>query len=127
MSRKYTGYKQSRLPKESRTIPLSGDKDRGNGLDYGRWYRCWNCGFPCNIDRDSLGGPRDISGNSYQEYYLPADPYRNRETTIGGLDESYVAMEQGADGSAKEVRHLFEVVTSGGCSFCGTKNWLGKY
>lgn len=62
---------RSRLRKESRTIPLYGDADRGNGLDDGRYYRCWNCGFVCNIDRDALGDSESRDGLHYEDFPVP--------------------------------------------------------
>jgi len=62
---------RSRIRKESRTIPLYGDADRGNGLDDGRYFRCWNCGFICNIDRDALGGSESRDGISYEDFPIP--------------------------------------------------------
>lgn len=36
---RYGSYRESRLPRQKRTIPLPGDFD-----DHGRYYQCWNCG-----------------------------------------------------------------------------------
>ena len=74
----------SRIRKESRTILLYGDPDRGNGLDDGRYYRCWNCGFICNIDRDALGGQESRDGISYEAFTLDTDPSLNSISRLGG-------------------------------------------
>ena len=62
---------RSRIRKESRTIPLPAARDRGNGEDDGRYFRCWNCNSICNIDRDALGGPESRDGLSYEDFPIP--------------------------------------------------------
>lgn len=46
---RYGDYQNSRLPKDKRTIRLRGSLD-----DDGRYFRCWNCGFICDSQRDVL-------------------------------------------------------------------------
>ncbi len=46
---RYTIYSEERLPKQKKTIRLRGEKD-----DTGKWYQCWNCGFPCKSDREII-------------------------------------------------------------------------
>lgn len=52
-------YDRRRLPREKRAISIFGAtayiegrvvKDQSN-----KFYRCWNCGFLCNTDRNKLG------------------------------------------------------------------------
>jgi len=75
-------------PKRKRTIPLYGEGD-----DKGKWYKCWNCGFPCNIDRDSLDtGDKGRSGVNIVS------------KTMNGKTVYYPSI-------------------SGGCKFCGSKNY----
>jgi hypothetical protein len=38
----------------------------GEKTDTGKWFRCWNCGFRCNIDRDVLSA----SYNNGISYYI---------------------------------------------------------
>ena len=72
MRRRRSQYRnRSRLRNESRTIPLYGSVERGNGLDDGRYFRCWNCGFVCNEDRDSLGGSESRDGIYYEDFPIP--------------------------------------------------------
>ena len=72
MSRRRSLYRnRSRIRKESRSIPLRGNAERGNGLDDGRYFRCWNCGFVCNVDRDALGGPESRDGLYYEDFPIP--------------------------------------------------------
>lgn len=120
-------YRTRKLPKESRTIPLDGSNERGNGLDYHRFYRCWHCGFICDIDRDTLGGSKSLSGVGYEAASSEADPYNNNVGVLGGPDETVVSLALDSAGNPKEVYHTFKPVISGGCPLCGTTNWLGRY
>jgi len=128
MSSRYdTRYRGRKLPKQSRTIPLPASSERGNGLDAGRYFRCWHCGYICNIDRDSLGGAQSQSGVALQEYEPESDTGVFNVPVFGGLDSAYVVPEAGADGAAKEIRRSIEPIVSGGCPFCGSLNWKGDF
>ena len=117
-------YKKTKLPKDSRTIPEQGNRRRGNGLDFGTMYRCWNCNVICRTDRDALGGPRSSDGVTHTDYYETSDPELDNNIVLKG---SFVLMEKGADGEAKEITHSFKPEISTGCWFCGTLNWRGDY
>ena len=94
----------SRLPKESKTIPIYGHPERGDGEDNGKYYRCWNCGFVCNVDRDALGDQSSRSGAAYETY--------------AQVDEYGVA-------TGKTRYKVSE--SSTGCPLCHSKNWRGDY
>ena len=124
---------RSRIGHNARTIPLYGHPYRGNGLDDGRWFRCWNCGFRCSKDRDSLGGPDSRDGITYEDFPVPtygtggATSYSGVARLGGSIGPSTVALELDAAGDAKEPDHEIKPVVSGGCPFCGSKNWRGDY
>jgi len=125
--------KSSRIRRQARTIPLKGSDERGNGLDAGVWYRCWNCGFICSTDRDSLGGPESGSGVIVQDFAVPV---HGAETGIpnsgiarlGGV-LSQVTLALGVDdlGNTQPIEEHHMPVVSGGCPFCGTLDWKGDY
>lgn len=124
MKRRHRG----RIRKESRTIPLYGDRERGNGLDDGRYYRCWNCGFICNVDRDALGGPESGDGKSYEAFLIPTDPSLNSVSRLGGSEEpSTVSLALDIAGDTITETHAIQSVINQGCPFCGTLNWRGDY
>ena len=50
--------------KRKRRIPL-----RGSFEDEGKYYRCWNCGFICNIERDAFGEDENLSGLDFTGFY----------------------------------------------------------
>ena len=118
-----------RLPKQSRTIPLHGDRDRGNGEDFRKWYTCWHCGFTCKLGRDALGGTNSRAGTTYEDSIIPSDPSledKNYAVLGGPINNFEVALELGSDGNPKEILHHYTSVISKGCPFCGTMNWQGK-
>ena len=122
----YTKYKKGKpLPKLSKTLPLAGDRLKGNGEDYRKWFTCWNCGFTAKFGRDSLGGYDSRAGVSHQDAYIPSDPLINNLSVLE--DGSHVTVALGADGNPKGIEHEFEVIISGGCPLCGSLNWRGDY
>ena len=146
--RRYNTSKK--LRKESRTIPVpAGDGHlRGTNytgiLDDGRFFRCWNCGFINAVDRNSLGGSQSRSGLIHKENAI-GYPSPNAEGTgtealspdgrtpyqllavMGGINTSYVALENDPNGTTKPILHSFESAVAGGCAFCGSKNYRGDY
>ncbi len=142
MRRRFKGnLKVSRIPKESRTLAQWGDPIRGDGLDHGKWYRCWHCGFYCNSDRDALGDSQSRSGVVHEDYAQQPDPgYNyaqneagiakdNQQAVLGGSIVAYeVAAENDAAADPKSVRNAIRVSDKGsGCPFCFSKNWRGDY
>ena len=125
----YTRPHRRKLSKRSRTLPIY-----GKGDDAGRYFRCWNCGWICDTERDELGDSDSNSGDNHTDYHniAPEDPYTNagvgRSCCLGGdIGHFHVAMEIGSDGEAKTIRHDYTSDISRGCAFCGTVNWRGDY
>ena len=50
---------------------LRGDKKtirvKGSGEDADRYFRCWNCGFVCDSQRDSLGERGGVTTGTYTD------------------------------------------------------------
>ena len=91
---RYNRTKETKLPRQKRVKLL-----HGAGDDHGKYYRCWNCGFTCNADRDAFGGDSNIG---YLEYTATADGPTVAENLLNPIDYPDV---------------------SSGCPLCGTKNW----
>jgi hypothetical protein len=132
--RKSRARDSRKRPKESRTIPLLGNQDRGNGEDFGKYYRCWNCGFTCDVTRDSLGGSQSKGADNHEDYHTPSYGSKDYSSELNGLSvlggdvgHYHVALELGSDGNPKNIRHDIKSVVTGGCPFCGTMNWRGDY
>lgn len=127
-----------RVRGDSRTIPLKGNKDRGNGEDHGVWYKCWNCKSICKVGRDSLGGSEDRSGVVIEDYVetpdRPGVDVKNgnnwscRASQDNPINHFHVAWANDSDGDPKKVRHAFRVSeSSSGCPLCHSKNWRGDH
>ena len=120
----------SRIAKDSRRIQLWGDPIRGDGQDFGKWFRCWNCGFICNSERDALGDSQSRDGRVHKDYAQNPDPGTvQKQATLGGPSNVFVASEQDSGGTAKGVRNAIMVSSSAssGCPLCGSLNWRGDY
>ena len=120
-----TYRKPHKLPlrKESRTRPIFG---RGDDAD--RYFRCWNCGFVCDAQRDSLTSADESANIPYTDALELTSETDGQKRHIATLSTGHVAVRLGADGStAKTVVHNHISDISGGCPFCGTKNWRGDY
>lgn len=105
--------RNKKLTKIARTIPIPGHKDYGDGEDDGKWYRCWNCGFVCNEERDELGGPSDRTRIT-SKAYTQSNQY-GQSATAASPDWTIF--------QSKYTRYTPEIVS--GCPFCGTLNWRG--
>jgi hypothetical protein len=132
-------FDRRRVPKQKRTIPIYGAvaydasgkavKDQSNIL-----FRCWNCGFVCNTDRDKLGdgvgfriidqpdiGPLDTYGASIQ---YPGSNAASMALELCNEDMSTVhLMQLDSDGNPVTVMHNFSQVVFAGCPLCGCMNY----
>jgi hypothetical protein len=123
----YTRLRSRPLPKRSRTIPVPGNSERGDGEDDGRYYRCWNCGFICDSDRDALGDDRSLNGLSYSVQESVGSSEENSLIILANLRSGHVIPKAGADGTAAVIRLPYYPSSATGCSFCGTLNWRGDF
>ena len=122
---RYPPFKKVKLPTERRTIPLRSN-DRGSGrdkIDDGKYFRCWNCGFICNIERDALSerGP----GTILTDFDIPAGtPYQDPEAIklTGGMGYDFVLPKADANGDPVVVRQDYKI-TGTGCPLCHTRAW----
>ena len=122
---------QSRRPRKvARRIPVKGQRD-----DKGRYFRCWNCGFVCDAQRDQLGGPEDRSGVSHSNFivadnlgYQFGDSELDAQISLEaiGLHFESVSVSQ-SNGDPQPSRQDIKPDIGGGCPLCGTLNWRGDY
>jgi hypothetical protein len=145
------GSYRTRHDKRTRPVKWSPSADTEARSDKDRYFRCWNCGFICDVQRDTLGkNLRSRDGSEYYDQYYPQSTQGDRSTTtdyqlsLEGLTDSVdetspragiafarlamlrggaIAMESSADGTAKPIRLTYEPKTEGGCPFCGTTNY----
>ena len=119
-----TSRTNTRIHKDSRTIPIWGSPTRGDGLDHGKWFRCWNCGFLCNKDRDALGDSQSRDGVVIEDYAQNPEGRNFTGDAILGL--GVIASETDSEGDP--IRYPLMISTkSTGCPFCHTLNWRGDY
>ncbi len=129
---RYPRYRTRSIPKVARRLPIRGSSDRGDGMDDGRYFRCWHCGFICDSLRDVVGGSTDRSGDYPIDYVRGSlgcqeadDPARSQESTLGAPFGRFAALECGPDGEAKAIRHSQMTTSIRGCPSCGNINYKG--
>ena len=138
MSRFRHRARKTRIPKQSRTIPVRGHKDYGDGQDAGKYWRCWNCGFICDVERDELGDSESTDGVSHTIYnaqytggltdaMIHGDNNGVALLTMASARSGHVLLELDAAGDPKGVRLNWTPDVTSGCPFCGTRNWRGDY
>jgi hypothetical protein len=116
--------KKTTLSKQRKTIPLPAT-DRTSGrdrIDSGRYYRCWNCGFICDVDLNALS---EQGNGSYPEAYTDA---ASETGAYGGYGSPIITIDgdtlpkSDADGNPVTVVHKFEAGGTG-CPLCFTRSW----
>lgn len=127
---------------DSRSILIGDETEDG----YGELYKCWFCGFSgCRTERDSRGGENTPNNITYQDFQVNAVSdegtfagYINGGYQAGGInsvtpmlgDAVFIqhripVVRAGNDTNPGTVVHNFSMTPSGGCPFCGSKNYDG--
>lgn len=97
----------------------------GSGEDAKRYYRCWNCGFPIDSKREIAGDGGDIGFKEHHPSGL-ADRVGGSSVytfEIVGWRESGINLLYADGVTPQPVNPVYSTVPTGGCPFCGTKNW----
>lgn len=115
--------RRRKVTSEFRTIPLKGNRVRGNGEDHGRYFRCGNCGFICDTLRDKRG--RTMNNVGFTDFVPNTYPTGDTYSVLGGVGRVFVSHELTADSTKSEYFSLVSVISSG-CPFCGTQNYDGQ-
>jgi hypothetical protein len=121
---RFIKYDKRNLPKEKRTIPVWG-ADLPDAKQSDTFFRCWNCLFVCNVDRDEVG---DGVG------YVVIDEVRKKNVRLNaGIRELSLSIDRfqsGAhlmqldpSGNPVTVMHNFTQKVFSGCPGCGCKNY----
>ena len=144
--RRQAAARKPRRPRDSRTVCVGDETDQDNGI----LYHCWWCGFTCNDSRDIVGGDDTPNQISYQDFTVTAEGFTGTESGIegteyhdGGLASKSLMLNSpdnnelhngvipmvraGSDGNPQTTVHNFTATPSGGCPFCGCKNYRGDY
>lgn len=120
-------YGHKKRPKESRTIPVHGNRVLGNGEDAGVLFKCWYCGFINRVGRDALGGSHSRSGLKHEVAILPSVVTEGDFVRLRGIGSQHVGMELDSFGNPKTIHRPYKAVSGLGCPLCGSKNWKGEY
>ena len=120
---RHTTYSQKSAPRRKRALQLVGEFE-----DSGKWYRCWNCGFINNIDRNQVADSFTGGDNSQVQEYDGLTP-----TAFGTGDPRYAMLALGfgsirlmqldASGAVMTPQVSRSTKITGGCSFCGCLNY----
>jgi len=147
LGREYRLGGRTRIRHDARTLLLRG-KDSPGKKEHGRYVKCWNCGFICDTERDDLGGAQSRAGDGAEFYYAmypqSSGSDRGVVATLSLFEEgmsgesltlaSYSmrrghrrGMLLGPDGSEVPIELTYVSKVTGGCSFCGTRNYRGDF
>ena len=127
---RYIHYDRRTLPKRKRRIPVWGAET--HTIDQsGKLFRCWNCGFICNTDRDELGdgvGYRvideveDGDGTAMGAHIGAA--YRANFIALSiGTESDIYSFSLNSDGDPVMVEHNHTQQVSSGCPMCGCRQY----
>lgn len=122
---RYTHTNRSKkLRRESKTLPVKGHKDYGDGIDDGKWFKCWNCGFLCNSEDNELGGPNELNEIKPIAYTQVDDKGVEKFHCEGKAGKTQTICEA-AGGTWTST--AYKPGRRAGCPLCGTLNWKGEY
>lgn len=115
---RFTKPTKARLPKQARAIPYKPKGDES-------LFRCWNCGFICNEERDDSSG--SMAGDNHMVYSIPATGGSGKDGMIISVDigKECVLMEQDSQGDDKTIKRIYLSVVTHGCPLCGSTNYKG--
>jgi hypothetical protein len=121
-------YRRTKLPRERKTIRLkAGDKGTGREqIDHGRYFRCWHCGFICDIERDELSEGRN--GSSVSNYYsnalgaMPGSGDKSAMLVLKMAQRTFILPKADSSGDAVTVYDHW-VMDMSGCPLCGCRAW----
>lgn len=109
-------YDKRRLPIEKRTIPMP-----ASGTHDGKWFRCWNCGFPCFTDRDKLGDGKSYAVTEVVDASPSSLTGDKRDSTISFdfFQSGTHLMQLDLIGDTVPAERLFTQQVVMGCPMCG--------
>jgi hypothetical protein len=121
-------YRRTTLPRERKTIRLkAGDKGTGREqIDHGRYFRCWHCGFICDIERDELSEGRN--GATVTNYYqnstgaIAGSGERSAMLVLKMHQRNFILPKVDSSGTAVPVMGHW-VVSGTGCPLCHARSW----
>jgi predicted RNA-binding Zn-ribbon protein involved in translation (DUF1610 family) len=128
---RFIKYDRRKFPKEKKTIPFWGAASPGAGYGAGSdrsgvLFKCWNCGFLCNTNRDELGDGVGYVVTDEARIKIPrlgSGDIRDVSLSIGIFQSGARLMQLDAVGDPVTVVHNMTQRVYAGCPHCGSKNW----
>lgn len=113
-------FSGKQLPRKKRAIQL-----RGTDGDAGKYYRCWNCEFINNVDVAQVGDGRGNSSMVLEYDGLAPGSFGTGDCVNLTLDNPHSIALMKSDFSGNPIPPVAPryVVVTGGCRFCGCKNY----
>ena len=107
--------------RQARTIPVRAN-DGASGratTDQGNYFRCWNCGFICDIRRDELSkdGRHRATHAIYTDTLTPLYAYGDSVKLSTGVGHDIVLVKENTS-----VYHVY-TVSGSGCPLCHSTAW----
>ena len=118
-------HKSRKLRKQSRKYPIYGASERGDGRASNRYFKFWNLGLVCDVERDFLGGADERSRITPIAYNQTEDDLSTAKYHCQGAAGKDQTTCEAAGGTWSRQR--YEPTVESGCPFCGTPNWRGDY
>ena len=112
--------------KQARTIRVKAT-DGSSGrekTDQGNYFRCWNCGFICDIRRDELSkdGRRGTVLTVYEGASQGGNATGDAANLSPGGGHDIVMMKSLADGTPATILRTY-TVSGTGCPLCHSTAW----
>lgn len=123
---RYPPFRKTRLWKERKTIPVrANDRPAGRErTDQGRYFRCWNCGFVCDIERDLLSDKdHGMSVENYVDTVSAGLGTTSNKIYLAGPKFSWRIFQVDSAGSHVTIRQNLKAQATSGCPLCGTRAW----
>jgi hypothetical protein len=128
---RYIKYTKVSLPKEKRTVKYWGAESPGGGWLAGPdqsniLFKCWNCGFICNTDRDQLGdgvGYVVVDEVRVKPFRLGTGDIKDLSLSIGDFQSGCRLFQLDALGDPVTINYNFTQKVFAGCPSCGSKNY----
>ena len=112
-------FVRERLQKRKKTIPLKGSLE-----DSGRYFKCWNCGFICDANRDKLGVGDGITQLDKPDIAMGGFGTGDKLSVTMIVDDMFTILENDPQGNPiTHYEHNQYPVSIGGCPLCGCKNY----
>ena len=110
-------YRNTHLRKEKRTIPVSAE-----GSEQGRYYKCWNCGFICDKQKNALDDGH--AGTAHRPATIASGRIIGDSNSVKFRVGTPVILRQlDLLGNAKPVYIERRVLVTSGCPGCGSRAW----